>query len=626
MKIGSVYKHFRIIPISNKRLKTAMTKKLISYFTTLFALVIFSSIQAQSSFFDRFGGGEQTELLAAAEAFQLVESRIEGSELVIQWQSAKDYYYYRKTFKVVSLDPTIQIGELQLPTGQIEDDPLFGKVEVYFDPVLMRVPLSFAEPQDQSGSTQQGEYEFRVHAQGCNKPVGVCYPPQQYLVKHQIDSLTPLAVTTTAIDSVGDNEFADEKSSFFWNIVLAFGVGIVLVFTPCVLPMLPILSGLIVGQENTSRSKAVWLSLAYILGTAITYSTMGVAAGAAGIHLQAYFQHPAIIAIMVTVLGFLAASMFGLFELRLPSSLQNLMTAKTDSVSKGGFFMTVVVGLFSALVVSTCVSPLLILVLGAAMREGSPVIGGVMMFVMALGMGIPLLLFAMGAQWLLPRAGAWMERVKEFFGYAVIATAILVASSLKTVPSLLLWSIWLIFFGLWLWRSIAGENKLVINSLKIISIVALLWGGASGLGAFYGGDQLWRPLDRVVNANKPQIQLPFVTVTSASELEGLLISAKEQKQAVLVDYYADWCTYCVVMEKTTYRDPEVEQALKRWILVKVDVTVPNEQTQSAKNAFKVIAPPATLFIDTKGNEMRNLRRFGYIKSNELISMLAEVES
>jgi len=603
-----------------------MTKKLISYFIALLTLMIFSSIQAQSSFFDRFGGGEQAELLAAEEAFQLVESRIEGSELIIQWQSAKDYYYYRNTFKVVSLDPTIQVGELQLPTGAIEDDPLFGKVEVYFDPVLMRVPLSFAESQNQSGSAQLGEYEFRIHAQGCNKPVGVCYPPQQYLVKHQIDSLAPLAVTTTAINSVNDNDFVDEKSSFFWNIALAFGVGIALVFTPCVLPMLPILSGLIVGQENTSRSKAMRLSLAYILGTAITYSIMGVAAGAAGVHLQAYFQHPAIIAIMVAVLGILAASMFGLFELRLPSSLQNLMTAKTDSVSKGGFFMTMVVGLLSALVVSTCVSPLLILVLGAAMREGSPVIGGVMMFVMALGMGIPLLLFAMGAQSLLPRAGAWMERIKEFFGYAVIATAILVASSLKTVPSLLLWAIWLIFFGVWLWRSANNGNKSIINFLKVVSLAALLWGAASGLGAFYGGDQLWRPLDRVINADTPQIELPFVTITSAQELESLLITAKQQNQKVLVDYYADWCTYCVVMEKTTYRDPEVEQALKNWLLVKIDVTVPNAQTQSAKNAFKIIAPPATLFIDKQGNEMRSLRRFGYIKSNDLISMLAKVRS
>ncbi len=602
-----------------------MAKKLISYFTALFALMIFSSIQAQSSFFERFGGGKQTELLAAEEAFQLVESRIEGSDLVIQWQSADDYYYYRNTFKVVSLDPNIQVGELQLPTGKIEDDPLFGKVEVYFDPVLMRVPLSFAEPQNQPGSVQQGEYEFRIHAQGCNKPVGVCYPPQQYQVKHQIDSLEPLAVAS-AVDSLNDTELTDGKNSIFWNIVLAFGVGIVLVFTPCVLPMLPILSGLIVGQENTSRSKAIWLSSAYILGTAITYSIMGVAAGAAGVHLQAYFQHPAIIAIMVAVLGLLAASMFGLFELRLPASLQNLMTTKTDSVSKGGFFMTMVVGLFSALVVSTCVSPLLILVLGAAMREGSPVIGGFMMFVMALGMGIPLLLFAMGAQWLLPRAGAWMERVKEFFGYAVIATAILVASSLKTVPSLLLWAIWLIFFGVWLWRSANSGKKPVINLLKIVSLAALLWGTASGLGAFYGGDQLWRPLDRVVNANKPQIELPFVTITSAQELESLLITAKQQNQAVLVDYYADWCTYCVVMEKTTYRDPDVEQGLKNWLLVKIDVTAPNEQTQSAKNAFKIIAPPATLFIDKQGNEIRSLRRFGYIKSKDLITMLAKVES
>ena len=606
-----------------------MPKSIISFLAVLFGLLFFagvhiSSVQAQSSFFDRFSDGDETELLAADDAFQLVESRIEGNELLIQWQSAKDYYYYRNTFKVVSIDSSINIGELQLPKGKIENDPLFGKVEVYFDPVLMRVPLSVNNANTEHGLN--GEYEFRVHAQGCNKPVGVCYPPQQYTLKHEISSLTPSTVTTTAIDAVQEDEFAGSQRSLFWNIAVAFGVGILLVFTPCVLPMVPILSGLIVGQEKTTRSKAIWLSIAYILGTASTYTLMGIAAGAAGIHLQAYFQHPVIIAIMVAVLSLLAASMFGLFELRMPSSLQNLVVRKTDSISKGSLFMTMIVGLFSALVVSTCVSPLLILVLGAAMHEGSPIIGGVMMFSMAWGMGIPLIMFAMGAQWLLPRAGVWMERIKEFFGYAVVATAILVASSLKTVPSLLLWAIWLVFFGVWLWRSSTGSNKTAMKFLKAVALIVLVWGGASGLGAFYGGDQLWRPLDRVVNAGKPQIELPFVTINSAEELERILIAAKQQNQAVLVDYYADWCTYCVVMEKTTYRDPEVETALQNWVLLKIDVTVPNDKTQSAKNAFNIIAPPATLFIDRDGNEARQLRRFGYIKSSELITMIKQVKS
>ena len=612
-----------------------MRKSLISILGVFISILLLSVAHAQSSFFERFGGDSQEELLSAEKAFQMVESRIEGNELLIQWQSARDYYYYRNTFKVVSENPAIQIGELKLPKGKVENDPLFGKVEVYFDPVLMRVPLSTSNKEQ----FVSGEYEFIVHAQGCNKPVGVCYPPQRYTIKHEISSLISLASVTEAgtptssqytVNYNNANDISDvPKKSLLWNIALAFGVGILLVFTPCVLPMVPILSGLIVGQEDTSRSKAIALSFAYILGTAITYTLMGVAAGAAGIHLQAYFQHPAIIAIMVAVLSILAASMFGLFELRMPAGLQNMLTSKTSSVSKGGFLMTVLVGLFSALIVSTCVSPLLILVLGAAMREGSPVIGGVMMFSMALGMGIPLLMFAMGAQWLLPKAGVWMERVKEFFGYAVIATAILVASSLKTVPSLLLWSIWLVFFGIWLWRSADSFKKgfkvPVVRTLQVVAAIALLWGGASGLGAFYGGDQLWRPLERVVNAGKPQIQLPFQTVSSGVELERALASARQQNQAVLVDYYADWCTYCVVMEKTTYRDTNVETALKDWVLLKVDVTKPNEETLSAKDVFKIIAPPATLFIDKEGYEVTKLRRFGFIKSKELIAMLEQVK-
>lgn len=609
-----------------------MQKSIISFITSFACVfVLATTVQAQTDFFNRLGDASQEELLAAEEAFQMVESRIEGNELVIDWQSAPGYYFYRKNFKADSVDVSIITGDAKLPKGKIENDPLFGDVEVYFDPVEMRVPLTAA----QLDESVQGEYEFKVHAQGCNKPVGVCYPPQQYTIKHVIDSLVsvalanaeniPVDVQVVDLQKTSDQSIENESSSVLANILLAFGVGILLVFTPCVLPMIPILSGLVVGQESTSRSKAVWLSIAYILGTAITYTLMGVAAGAAGVHLQAYFQHPAVIAFMVVILVVLAASMFGLFELRMPTRFQSAMTNQTNSVSKGGFVMTMLVGLMSALIVSTCVSPLLILVLGAAMREGSPVIGGVMMFSMAWGMGIPLILFALGAQWLLPRAGTWMDRVKEFFGYAVVATAILVASSLKTVPSLLLWSIWLVFFGLWLWRSANGFKLPIVRLMKGLSITALLWGVASGLGAFYGGDELLRPLERVVNAGKPHIELPFQKVTSAQELNQVLTTAKAEKKAVLIDYYADWCTYCVIMEKTTYRDAEVEAALKGWLLLKVDVTVPNEMTRSAKSRFKIIAPPATLFINKAGYEVSDLRTFGLIKPRKLISMLKGVQ-
>ncbi len=606
------------------------THRLSIYWRTLcfFCLLLTSlPILAQTDFFNRFGGGsQQQELLAAEEAFQVVESYVEGNELVVQWQSANDYYFYRKNFKVESLDASIRVGAAQLPQGKIEADPLFGDVEVYFDPVEMRVPLSAVE---EKNSAIKGVYQFKAYAQGCNKPVGVCYPPQQYTLEVNIDGLSPVANQRANVafsaPSVANDVQQPSNSSTLVNIVIAFGVGMLLVFTPCVLPMIPILSGLIVGQQNTSRAKAVWLSSAYILGTAMTYTAMGIAAGAAGVHLQAYFQHPAVIAVMVLVLGMLSASMFGLYELRMPARVQSVVTSKANSVSTGSFLMTVVVGLMSALIVSTCVSPLLILVLGAAMREGSPAIGGLMMFFMALGMGIPLVLFALGAQWLLPRAGVWMDRVKEFFGFAVIATAILVASSLKTVPSLLLWAIWLVFFGIWLWRSSKDFQLPIIRIMKALSIAALLWGGASGLGAFYGGDELLRPLERVVNAGKPQIELPFQTVTSAAQLNQALSEAKAAKQPVLIDYYADWCTYCVIMEKTTYRSVAVEKALQGWRLLKVDVTVPNDNTQSAKQLFKIIAPPATLFINSEGVELAELRRFGLIKTKAFIDMISSAQ-
>jgi len=603
----------------------------ILIFTLLWLL--FTSHSAHASFFDKFGSPQDQqngqELLRMEEAFQLVDIIQQGNELVVQWQSAEGYYFYRDKFRVESLEPSVSIGKIILPQGVVENDPLFGEVQVYFDPIEMRVPI-FSALENQSFT---GKVEFIFHAQGCNKPVGVCYPPQKINIGQEITELTSFSAQAPpdTVDANVDEEISisnadkqTESNSLLWNILIAFGVGVLLVFTPCVLPMIPIISGVVVGQEQISKLKAFYLTLAYILGTAITYTAMGVAAGAAGIHIQAYFQHPAIIAFMVVLIVVLACSMFGLYELRMPSKFQNHVANKTNSVSTGGFAMTIILGVLSALVVSTCVSPLLILVLGAAMKAGSPFIGGLMMFFMAIGMGVPLMIFALGAQRILPKVGSWMENVKQFFGFALLATAILIASSVKAIPSLILWSVLFVVFSIWLWKSVSGSKGGWAKFFKLISFAFLLWGGANGLGAFYGGDQLFHPLERVINANKPQIQLPFQMITSAKEMEQALNEAKRLKKPVLVEYYADWCTYCIVMEKTTYRDESVAQALVSWKLLKVDVTVPNANTQSTRTMFGIIAPPATLFVDEAGIERTELRRYGVIKPKEFISLTKQV--
>lgn len=603
---------------------------------------VVAEVVAQNNFFERFGGlGAQEQLLAEDIAFQILETKVEGKELVIAWESAVDYYLYKKNFKIQSLHPGVKVGELILPKGELENDPLFGNVEVYFGSVVVRAPLQFDD-------FVSGEVAFNVYSQGCNKPVGVCYPPQKRLISislsaDQTELATNFATENTSTEIQANKESdlntlqkVPEDRSVFMHVLIAFGIGILLVFTPCVLPMIPILSGLVVGR-STSRSKAVFLSIAYVLGTAITYTITGVLAGAAGIQVQAYFQQPIFIVFMVLILLLLSASLFGLYELRLPSRWQSKITEKTNTLSASGFFMSLfvslLIGLLSALIVSACVSPLLILVLGVAVNQASPALGGAMMFAMAWGMGIPLIMFALGAQWLLPKAGAWMNGVKQFFGFAAIAVAIIVISSIKAVPVLFLWAIWLLIIAYWLWRmsknsstfegnTNKGKTKVLLLILRLLAVLVAFWGALSLVGSFYGGTQVTKPLHSVLNQQVEK--LPFETVKTVADITLALEKAKVDGKPVLVDYYADWCVECVRMEQTTYRDASIAKALKNWLLIKVDVTKVNADTQAAKDLFGVFGPPATLFINSLGQEMKKLHRYGLISVDELLILIEQV--
>ena len=579
--------------------------------------------------------GNDVQLLPDAEAFQIIKSEVRDGQLAIHWLSAPDYYLYRKNFKIVSAVPGVTIGEMSLPKGQVEDDPLFGPVEVYFDQVVMNAPISFS---DQAKDLK--ELELKIHAQGCNKPVGICYPPQ---VRDVIVLLNDAGLAATsavskitstasaAVLSPADQAVASESS--FWSYVLtAFGAGLLLVFTPCVLPMLPILSGLIVGSDEkpVSRARAGTLSIAYVLGTAITYTAMGALAGAAGIQLQAYFQHPIAIAIMVVILLVLALSMFGVFTIAMPSGAQSKLNQWTDKFKSGSLFWVMIMGLLSALIVSACVSPLLITALGVAIQKGDPWLGASMMFAMAMGMGVFLVAFGFGASWLVPKAGAWMNHVKEFFGFLVLAVAIIVASSIKEVPLLFLWSALLLGFGFWLWQ-IAKENDsgraIVFN---VVAVMSFLWAATAFIGGMTGSQQITDPLSKLSLGNNAAViagvsqEMQFNKVTTVAQIEVLLQEAKENGKPVLVDYYADWCLDCKRMDAGTYSDAEVIKMFSNWQLIKIDVTKVSDETQAAKDFYSVFGPPATLFVNAAGDELKDLRRYGYIKEKEMMSLANQV--
>jgi len=583
------------------------------------------------------GPGDEVQLLPDAEAFQIIKSEVRDGQLAIHWLSAPDYYLYRKNFKIVSDVPGVTIGAMSLPKGEVEDDPLFGPVEVYFDEVVMSAPISFS---DEAKSLK--ELELAIHAQGCNKPVGICYPPQvRDIIVLLGDGVTSFVAAGNASNSAATSpavvtqQFDQEVESgaSFWSYVLtAFGAGLLLVFTPCVLPMLPILSGLIVGsgEKPVSRARAGSLSIAYVLGTAITYTAMGALAGAAGIQLQAYFQHPIAIITMVVILLILALSMFGAFNIAMPSGAQGKLSQWADKLKSGSLFFVLIMGLLSALIVSACVSPLLITALGVAIQKGDPWLGASMMFAMAMGMGVFLIAFGFGASWLVPKAGAWMDRVKELFGFAVLAVAIIVASSIKEVPLLLLWSALLLGAGFWLWQ-IAKESEPNGRSIvfKVIAAMGFLWAAAAFIGGLTGSQQITQPLSKlsvsssgIVSGNHQE--MAFNKVTSVAQIETLLQEAKTLGQPVLVDYYADWCTDCKRMDAGTYSEGEVINTFSSWQLIKIDVTKVNDESQAAKDFFSVFGPPATLFVDSEGNELKDLRRYGYIKKNEIMDLANRV--
>lgn len=589
-------------------------------------LVLSSPVSAQ------FFNNQAPQLLPEAEAFKVSHS-VEPDGLTINWSIADDYYMYRDQFGAsVEVDGQSVPLILEFPEqGVVENDPEFGDVEVFFfnTPITARFPTSFTPKADQV-------YALTLSGQGCNKPVGICYPPMKRLTDDQWSEAT-LSAQTKPPSQIAANTKQDKKS--FWTYVLsAFGAGLLLSFTPCVLPMIPILSGIIAKQENPSRLAAGWLAICYVAGTIVTYLIAGWIAGATGTQLQAYFQNPWVIGFICLLLLMLAASLFGLFKMATPTSLQTKVHHHSNSKSAHGNDLVLSaksfsLGLISALVVGACVSPVLILALGAAITQGDPVLGAAIMGSMAAGMGVLLVAFGFGAGWLLPKTGSWMVQVQNLFGFMVLGVAIYIAGALTAVPVMLLWALLLLVFGFYVWQisnidSATQRPGLLASTGKAIGFASILWGCLALLGHATGGREILAPLSELSLGSPPQtkIELPFETTTTLEQTLTILQAAKKAQQPVLIDFYADWCFDCVRMKRSTFKEPEVAAALEGWRLVVIDVTDTSEVSQAVKKHFNVFGPPATLVISKQGQEVSDLRQYGFMNKNEFISLISKVPS
>lgn len=583
-----------------------------SFIFALLALVFCSAGNAQ------FFADKQPELLPEEQAF-MVDAEIEQGRVKVTWLAAPDYYIYRDKLSVSSSTAGVEIGALVFPQGQFEDDPLFGKVEVYFDTLDLSAPISAP------AATQS--IDLVLKSQGCNKPVGVCYAPQtrQITVAYQGATNANNEPTASLTRSAQDAAKQARDNGFWAYVLAAFGAGILLSFTPCVLPMIPILAGVIAGQTQPSKARSGWLASCYVAGTIVTYALAGWLAGRSGTQLQAYFQNPWVIGFICILLIALAASLFGAFRLQLPSAMQSKLSA-TSVNSRSASVSSFALGLISALVVGACVSPVLIVTLGAAIAQGDPVLGMAIMSSMALGMGLLLIAFGFGAGWLLPKTGAWMNEIQIIFAFMVLGVAIYIASGIASVPSLYLWAALLVVAGSYLWQLasalIGPLNKAFIRGVAILSII---WGGMALVGGATQGDDILRPLSSLSAVNNSvQTRLDFQRITSLTEAQALLGEAQARQQKTLVDFYADWCLDCKRMHRSTYIDPRVVSALGDWQLIEIDVTETSDASQQVKAFFDVFGPPATLFIQANGEEVSELRRYGYMDSDEFLSIVSQV--
>ena len=426
----------------------------------------------------------------------------------------------------------------------------------------------------------------------------------------------------------------------------AFVAGLLLTFTPCVLPMIPILSSIIAGQgEDISKRKAVILSLSYVMGTALTYAVMGALAGATGEQLQSYFQNVWFIGFMSFVFVIMALSMFGLYNIQMPSFLQSRLDKSSTGIKGGSLPMVFLLGMVSALILGACVSPVLISFLGVAISTGDASLGALTMFFMALGMGVPLVLLGFGAGHILPKVGGWMDNVKYVFGVMLIGVAIYLFNSMNLFSPLLLWGVFFIVLSIYLnaTNTLDAEADGFQKLIKGLGTALLIWGTILLVGGAYGESNFLKPLPKTKisytqnttsnSNNSEQVALndnavPFENIGSLKELALKQKEAKNANKLVIIYFYTDWCPVCKHLKESTFPDPEVREELKQdYIALQVNMTdKEDEAIQALKTRFNVFGPPNFIFLDKEGNELKDDNFYGYLEAEiflDTIELIAE---
>ena len=571
-------------------------------------------------------GGEEEEFLKVDQAFQAEASRLDN-ELIVRFVIAPGYYLYRDQFRFKA--EGVSFGAPQYPEGILKHDEYLGEQIVYFNHVEVRVPIA-------SGPSG---FELKLTFQGCAE-AGLCYPPTTRSFAINGGAATDASVGTAATtraeptsastDAIAGEaaggDLATALGGDLWAAVaIALIAGIGLTFTPCVLPMIPITVAVIGGQGSSlSTGRRFALVFVYVQTMALTYAVLGVAVASAGAALQGYLQSPWLLVPSATLFVLLALSMFGAYELQLPAALRD----KLASNSQGGSMLGVVfMGALSALVVSPCISAPLAGALAFIASTGDTLRGGVALYALGIGMGIPLLIAGVGGGQLLPRAGAWMDKVKYLFGFGLIAVAIvLVNRMIPAAAGLVLWALFALALSAYFAR--LQTETAWHYLLQALRYGALVYGVALVIGALAGQTNPLQPLPTLASSSATagksiNAHAGFTVIKSTADLDRELAKAQAEGKTVMLDFFADWCVACFEFADYTFPDPAVQQALQNTVLLQADVTANDEIDLALMARFNILGLPSILFFDRQGNELPAARVTGFMKAAPFASHIQQ---
>ena len=623
-------------------MKNLLSKHLLSSLITVFVLCFFQNIYAdetnQSSTINSLIEDNSNEsFLSPDVAFKLDLTAVDASNIKAAFTVAPGYYLYNKRIKFEI--PQLNNGKVEavtLPAGEIKEDPNFGKQEVYHHDFNANIKVV---------AVKNNTVTIAATYQGCSEK-GLCYSPIKKTFSVALPTVANNLNNTVNSASTNENDTDSTtkvlKTGSLWLVIAGFFVaGLLLSLTPCVLPMIPILSSIIVGSQSKqikpSKLHAFGLSVAYVLGMSLSYTLAGIAAGLSGSLLSQSLQNPWVLGITAMLFVGFALSMYGFYELKLPTNFESKMTDSSNKLKGGAFLGVFTMGILSALIVSPCVAAPLAGALIYIGQTHNVLLGGIGLFALAIGMGVPLLLIGASAGSLLPKTGNWMNSVRNFFGTLMLGMAIwLISPVIPTSVQLGLWAVLLIVNAVYLHAldNLPAHANNFAKLWKGIAVILLIIGVSLLIGALSGAKSIRQPFSgfnsNIVstatdnNQQKNESALAFNRITSIAELEKKLVEAKGQ--LVMLDFYADWCVACKELEQFTFSNPKVQQLLKNTMLLQVDVTANNDEDKALLKHFSLYGPPGIVFFNENGHEITTIKTVGFQEADRFIKTLAKRDS